>query len=106
MMVDKTERIENLHQELLTTDFGDKLKILHYPSKDYSGYSYIKIYNKNATKQNMIHYLMQQQESKEVVTFGSIEGMYDVVITNSDSNQVVKEMSKRFEPLYWKKDVR
>lgn len=55
------------------------LKVINYPSKDYEGYSYLKIYNQNATKENMIMYLKQMTGLKRVVTFGTIPDKYDVL---------------------------
>ncbi|MCR5656957.1 MAG: FUSC family protein [Butyrivibrio sp.] len=57
MCIDETEKIEKLVSEIKGSDVYDELKILSYPSDDYEGYSYIKIYNKNASVQNMTDYL-------------------------------------------------
>lgn len=76
-----------------------RLKVLMYDSTDYPGYTYIKIYNKNASKENMTEYLKRQLNIETTVTFGSIEGRYDVLVTPGDTNTVVREIQKRFEPL-------
>lgn len=47
---------------------------------------------------------MEQLGTKEIVTFGSMDGKYDVTIKDGDSNQVVKTMKHQFEPVCWKKD--
>ena len=73
--------------------------MLKYESDDYEGYSYIKIYNKNAFKENMIDYLKKLLGVEKTVTFGSIEGRYDVLIREGDTNKVVREIRKRYEPL-------
>ncbi len=69
MCVDETPKIEKLYKEIKNSDVYDELKILVYPSDDYKGYSYIKIYNKNASEKNMIDYLETSSEAKRVVTF-------------------------------------
>ena len=33
----------------------ENFKVLKYESEDFPGYSYIKLYNKNANKENMIN---------------------------------------------------
>ena len=33
----------------------ENFKVLKYESEDFPGYSYIKVYNKNANKENMIN---------------------------------------------------
>ncbi len=103
MILDQTDRVAKLNEQLKKEGFAEGLKIVCYPSKDYEGYSYIKIFNKNATRKHMQTYLAEQLDAKEIVTFGSLEGRYDIVIKDGDSNQVVKSMKRRFEPVYWKK---
>lgn len=71
-----------------------------YLSDDYPGYAYIKIYNQNATKENMIMYLKQMTKADHVVTFGTIPGQYDVCIHTEDANKVVREVRKRYEPVF------
>ena len=61
MSIDKTEKIEKLVGEIKESDVYDELKILSYPSREYRGYSYIKIYNKNASVKNMRDYLMNAE---------------------------------------------
>ena len=99
MLIDKKERIETLHAALEKQSFFGKLKVLKYDSEDYAGYSYIKIYNHNATKQNMTDYLAQRLSVENIVTFGSIEGRYTYTIDRGDSNQVVRLIKKEFEPI-------
>ena len=76
------------------------LRIITYASNDFPGYAYIKIYNKNATKENMIQYLKQMMQTEEVVTFGTIPGQYDVCIETEDANKVIREVRKRYEPIF------
>jgi len=97
MLLDKKERIENFYEEFKTAGFIEGLKVLKYDSDDYPGYSYIKIYNHNAVKENMIDYLKAQLQVENVVTFGSIEGRYTHFVEPGDSNRVVKTMKKEYE---------
>ena len=60
----------------------------------------IKIYNKNATKENMIMYLKEYTSLSEVVTFGTVKDQYDVFIDTDDVNKVVREVRKRYEPIF------
>ncbi|MGN1134406.1 MAG: HAD hydrolase family protein, partial [Oscillospiraceae bacterium] len=68
MLIDKTEKIQKFYSKLISTELGQKLKILSYPSDDFKGYSYIKIYNKNAIRQNMIQYLANGVDTNSVIT--------------------------------------
>lgn len=105
MLLYPKEIIENLYRTLTENGITDKLKVLKYDSSDYPGYAYIKIYNKNATRENMSWYLKEMLELEKTITFGSIEGRYDVVVEPGDTNKVVHELKKRYEPvrLLWKK---
>lgn len=98
MLLDKTEAIENFYSIIQKCGLDADLKILKYKSHDYPGYSYIKIYNKNATKENMVKYLKNQTGIDSVVTFGTIPGQYDVVVREDDANEVVKTVRKMYEP--------
>lgn len=100
MLLDKTEKIRDFYFKLMASEFGKQLRIITYDSKDFKGYSYIKIYNKNATKENMIAYLKEVTAIEDVVTFGTIEEQYDVYIETDDVNKVVREVRKRYEPIF------
>ena len=46
MLLDKKDRMERFYEQLMQKGWQQELKILKYDSEQYSGYSYIKIYNK------------------------------------------------------------
>jgi hypothetical protein len=102
MLLYPNDVIEALYQKLNKAGFTKSLKVLKYKSDDYPGYSYIKIYNKNATKENMTEYLKKMVEADKTVTFGSIEGRYDVIVNEGDTNKVVHMVRKLYEPVKWK----
>ncbi len=91
--------IEEFYQILKEQGITEELKVLKYESTDYPGYSYIKIFNRNATKENMIAYLKEMLKLDKTVTFGSIPGKYDKVVNSGDTNQVVNMLKKLYEPL-------
>ena len=99
MILYKRQMIEEFYHVLEKEGYTKELKILKYDSTDYPGYSYIKIYNRNASREKMMAYLMQELEMKKTMTFGSIEGKYDVVIQSGNINQVVHTLKKEYEPL-------
>lgn len=98
MMVYPDKDIEKIYQTLDGEGILEELKVLKYASEEYPGYSYIKIYNKNAVRENMNRYLLEMTEASSMVTFGSIPGKCDVVIRPGDENGVVRELKKRYEP--------
>ena len=99
MSIDKTETIEALYAALKKDGYTEQLKILHYPSTDYPAYSYLKIYNQNAQKENMIKYLQSTLHCSQTITFGSVEGKYDYLIHSNEPDQVVRLTKKLFMPL-------
>lgn len=99
MLLYPTEMIEHFYTKLEAAGVTRDLKVKKYPSDDYPGYSYLKIYSKNAKKENMVEYLKRQLDVTEVVTFGSIPDKYDVVVTDGNMNQVVKCLKKMYEPV-------
>ena len=108
MLIDKDERIQAFYSLLKERGYDDTLKILCYPSADYPGYSYIKIYNGNASREKMLVYLKEMTGLEKTVTFGTIEGKYDVVTSGKDDGQVARTLRRMFEIPFWKKieDVR
>ena len=97
MLLDRTEKIKDFYSLLEAGGFLEELKIIMYPSKKYEGYSYIKIYNKNATKENMIWYLKQMTGLEQVVTFGTIPGKYNILIEADNANEVVHAAKRMYE---------
>ncbi|MCD7826294.1 MAG: HAD hydrolase family protein [Clostridiaceae bacterium] len=97
MVIDRTERILALAQELEQNGLKQSLRIISYPSTDFDGYSYLKIYNKNASKENMIHYLQASLNCTQTITFGSVDGKYNYTIHKNDPDLVVKQIKKLYE---------
>lgn len=94
-----TPVIETFYQLLEKEGITKDLKVVKYPSGKRKGYSGIKIYNKNAMKENMISYLKEMTGVEKTVTFGSIPGRYDIIVASGDSNKVVHILKKQYEPV-------
>ncbi|MGN0666711.1 MAG: HAD hydrolase family protein [Huintestinicola sp.] len=90
MIVDETHKIEALFQRL-QNEVGSRLKMITYPSHDYKGFSYIKIYNQNASKQHMIEYLCSEYSIADAVP---LQGG-----RNGSINSIAHELKKLYEPL-------
>ena len=97
MLIYPDEKIEEIYGILAADGITEKLKVLKYKSNDYKGYSYIKIYNKTATRQNMIEYLKRNLGVEKTVTFGTIPQKYDYVVEEGNTNQVVHKIKGLFE---------
>lgn len=89
MIIDKTEKTEMLCSLLDETGESSRLKIITYPSDEYQGYSYIKIYNKNVSKENMIHKLM---EENGITEYKNISDNSDI----SEGRSFIKRIKETF----------
>ena len=98
MILDKSDKVEKFNSVISNLPYADKLRIVTYKSKDYVGYSYTKIYNKDACKENMLLYLKDLLGIQKSIAFGTVEGHYDVVIHEDDANEVVRRVRKMYEP--------
>lgn len=99
MVIDHTERINYLMETLEKAGYCTSLKVICYPSQDYSGYSYLKIYNRNAKKENMLLYLQNSLHCSDVITFGTIPGRYDYVVQQDNPRDLIKLMKRLYEPI-------
>lgn len=68
----------------------ERCRVTEERAAEYPGYICMKIYNKNASKENMLEYLKQELVVEKTITFGSIEGSYDRIVEPGDANGVVK----------------
>ncbi len=93
MVVDTLEKINALRGKILISEAGACVKMLCYPSDDYKGFGYIKIYNKNADKKNMLQSLSELCKTEETVTIRAVSD------AKRDLNDIAKELKKAFEPL-------
>lgn len=99
MLLYPKDRIEALYQLMKQQTITESLKVLVYDAAEYPGYAYMKIYNRNASREHMLLYLKELISVEKTVTFGSIADKYDVVVTDGDVNRVVQEIRKRYEPV-------
>lgn len=97
MLLDHSEKIDTFDLILKTNGYYERFKILKYQSEEYEGYSYIKIYNKNASKDRMLKYLRDKYEIDNVLTFGTVEGKYDINIKENDFNKMVRLLRSKYE---------
>lgn len=99
MAINKTEYLKRIYEQFMQQDYARGLKVLFYGSNEYPGCSFLKIYNHNATKENMLSYLKEYVNVEKVITFGTIKGKYTYVINPGDSNRVVKLIKNEYEPI-------
>ena len=101
MLLDTDEKIDAFHNRLIDLEYDKILKIISYPSQKHRGYSYIKIFNKNASKDRMLMYLKTNYGITKTVTFGTVLGKYDVTVKKNSFNEMVRMVRKEYEPFPW-----
>lgn len=97
MLFYPTGKIEEIYGLLENAGLLENYKTLKYPSKDFPGYSYLKIYNKAVKKENMIELLKRRMKIEKTVSFGTIPSQYDYVVKEGDTNEVVHRMKRLFD---------
>lgn len=102
MVVDRTKKVKMLLEEMDTAGVTEQFKILSYPSDDYPGFSYLKIYNKNASVENMIDYLKELSGIKKIVTVSDDHSRHDVMYAHHDSNEIVRRLNSLY---YWGRGI-
>ncbi len=93
MAMDKTPAIEAAHARLEAEQTQD-FRMLCYPSDDYPGYSYLKLYRTDATKLEMLRVLQQRCGFTTVRTFGSLAGVYDEYIPDAGGSTLVRRLRR------------
>lgn len=101
MCIGDQQKMDFIYQELINQTFSGEIKILYYPSTNYPGQMYLKIYDRRATKENMIAYLKEYTGIQETMSFGSIEGKYDITVHPNEHDIVVRTLERVYEPYFF-----
>ena len=96
MVIDGTERIRGLYREMAAEGLEEQCKLLCYPSDDYPGYSYLKIYSKEASVEKMLEALRRERGLEKIVTVGDDHSRRNVDYACRDSNLIVHSLNKLF----------
>ncbi len=80
----------------------ENFKVLKYESEDFPEYSYIKVYNKNANKENMINEIKSIINVDKIIRFETVKEENSIVISGNDSNEMVKSLKKYMNLIFGK----
>ena len=97
MVIAENEKADALYHALCEGNIARDTRINLSESVEYPGYTYIKIYSKNASKKHMTDKLKNYVDVKNIVTFGSVEGEYDIYIDDDGGNSAVKTLKRLYE---------
>ena len=100
MGIDLTERLQALYDALGEAGLLEQVKVRFYPAAEDPGYSYLKIYERSASREAMLERLKQDLGMERSVVLTTQEGCGDVVIRGG-ANQAVKRLGRLFEPYLW-----
>lgn len=103
MILVRSELAQKINEDLKKQPFTGQIRWITYPSQDYPGYHYIKIYDVQSSRQNMIEYLKEQAGVDQSISFGSVLERCDVFTGGLSADEVVKKLRNHYEPLIWKK---
>ena len=98
LALDTHERIEEAYRKILQEPWAGEYRIV----KDrwtHEGWSFLKIYDAATSRAAMLPELEKLMGTEKTVTFGGMQGNYDVRVENDDRNLLVKELKRRFEPV-------
>lgn len=98
MILDSTKKVNELYDVLCELKYHEQLKIIKYESKTYDGYSFLRIYNKNASEKNMITYLKDFLRMEQSMVLGRVKNECDFTLEDIKNNQMVKTIKRNFEP--------
>ena len=95
MVLDTEDRIMDLFEKLNNELYG-RIRITVTDS-EYSGYKFLKVFSLSASKHEMIKKLKKHTGIEHVLTFGSIEGEYDIYIDDGGGNSTIKKIKKLYQ---------
>ena len=94
MVLDESEKIAVLEKKL--NDALNSLARITVTDSEYSGYSYLRIFSPVASKEHMLLKLKAYTGCEKAVKIGSIEGKYDVYISDGGGNATIKKLKKLY----------
>ena len=100
LAIAEKEKTEEVYQELTEQSWAGQYRLVKEDSVNYPGYAYMKIYCKWATRTHMLENLKAYIEYENTVTFGSIPGVYDVYIKDTEKDQMVRQLKKLYQPIW------
>lgn len=96
LLIDEKKAVTRLYEKMMHQPWHGNYRIVMADSMNYPGYAHIKIYHKDATREHMLTNLKAFLNLDQTVTFGSIEGKYDVLISDSNKDDMVVQLKKQY----------
>jgi len=104
MIIENEDKVKRLYNLLNKQPWIDEYHMIFYENEDNSGFSSLKIYDKQAGQQEMLARLKKRIGASNVVVLGSNPHFCDVVVEGQNGNLMVKKLRKLFEPISFSKE--
>lgn len=102
MGIDRTERVEALRDALEAAGLLEQVKVRVDSAAGFPGCSYLKVYERSASREEMLERLKGELGLSRSVILTSQEGHGDVVVKGG-ANQAVKRLEQLYEPYFWRR---
>ena len=104
-VLDKTEKVLSLQAALEAAAFRPRVRVSCQEDEEHPGYSSLRVYHRDATKENMLRELLDRAGLQKARTYGCTAGRYDVVVERKDSgDRVIRRLKADAEPLFLCRD--
>ena len=102
MGLERTDRLQCLRDALEKEGLLERVRVRIDPAEGYPGYSFLKIYDRTASRQAMLERLKKDLGMEKSVLLTGPAGGGDVVVRGG-VNQAVKQLERLYEPYIWKR---
>lgn len=99
LSVETKSRVEAAYQRFREQGLEEEYRFVISESKDDPDYAYMKIYRKDVNREHMRRKLLEMLHLETSIMLGSVAGACDVLIEDSDKNEMVKQLKRAFEPV-------
>lgn len=98
-LIEEKAKTQKLYNILMQQPWIGDYRVAIHDSVRHPGCANIKIYHRDATRDNMLKNLQALLNIEKTVTFGSIEGKYDVFVQDPGKDSMVRMLKKLYEPV-------
>lgn len=99
LSVETKSRVEAAYQRFREQGLEEEYRFVISESEDDPDYVYMKIYRKDVNREHMRRKLLEMLHLETSIMLGSVAGACDVLIEDSDKNEMVKQLKRAFEPI-------
>lgn len=100
MTVGPAGAVHQARRALETSGLLEDCRLLCYPSDEYPGRWYLKIYRRQATKLNTAEVLRRRGGYAGIRTVGSVPGAYHICVPDARHDAAVRRLKEEFEQPY------